>query len=313
MSIIIETYVDYAFNHPNQADIWKAGHNGIARYFHDVDPAVAADRGKRLTRAEADAAIAAGKKVFVFYENGTEDAAKGFAKGVENAKKALAYRDKIGADKRMAIVFTSDHGYKWADVKDYFAGARSVLAEITGVYGGEDVARGAVAEGYAVVIQAYAWSGGDGRTNESARKVPGISAFQNLKPNKPVASGSIDELEIYIPIPSWGDKAPVPAPKPAPPTVSLGKVVSAAKADPRRPDGGKTPGSEASVGLVERALVRAGLLAVKFQDGSYGTKTVQAYQRWQKQLGMTGKDADGIPGRTSLIKLGERYGFQVIA
>lgn len=45
--------------------------------------------------------------------------------------------------------------------------------------------------------------------------------------------------------------------------------------------------------------------------GIFGPLTKAAYSKWQKKLGYTGKDADGIPGLTSLRKLGAKYGFTV--
>jgi hypothetical protein len=44
-------------------------------------------------------------------------------------------------------------------------------------------------------------------------------------------------------------------------------------------------------------------------DGSFGTLTIIAYAQWQTELGFAGDDADGIPGRSSLIELGHRHGF----
>jgi hypothetical protein len=48
-------------------------------------------------------------------------------------------------------------------------------------------------------------------------------------------------------------------------------------------------------------------------DGSFGSLTVNAYARWQKRLGYSGTAADGIPGMTSLKKLGAKHGFDVVA
>lgn len=42
-------------------------------------------------------------------------------------------------------------------------------------------------------------------------------------------------------------------------------------------------------------------------DGCFGPLTQQAYARWQRRCGFRGDAADGIPGRTSL----QRLGFQV--
>lgn len=45
--------------------------------------------------------------------------------------------------------------------------------------------------------------------------------------------------------------------------------------------------------------------------GIFGPRTKAAYSKWQKKLGYTGKDADGVPGLTSLRKLGAKHGFTV--
>lgn len=93
---------------------------------------------------------------------------------------------------------------------------------------------------------------------------------------------------------------------------SLAEIIKAAKNDPDRKQGGTTPGAVDDVKVVENALQRAGLLAKKYSvDGSFGSSSVAAYRKWQKKLGYKGKDADGIPGKDSLTKLGKKYGFQV--
>lgn len=108
-----------------------------------------------------------------------------------------------------------------------------------------------------------------------------------------------------------GGSAAKPAPKPATkPKVSLAHVVAAAKKDPKAPQGHAT--YKADVLLVEKALVAEGYLAKKWADGSFGTMTIAAYAKWQRHLGYSGKAADGIPGKTSLTKLGARHGFQVV-
>jgi hypothetical protein len=96
---------------------------------------------------------------------------------------------------------------------------------------------------------------------------------------------------------------------PARPAVSVAHVVEAAHRDPRLTQGGTTHKSD--VLPIERALAAEGLLNVHFVDGSFGSLTVAAYKAWQKRLGYTGADADGIPGKTSLSKLGARHGFTV--
>ncbi|MFC4010011.1 peptidoglycan-binding protein [Nonomuraea purpurea] len=88
------------------------------------------------------------------------------------------------------------------------------------------------------------------------------------------------------------------------PSVNMEATVKAAQIDPRRPDSTMTPGAKASVLLVERALRDRHFLDAKWVDGYFGTTTVAAYAKYQKSLGLTGLAANGLPGKTSLTKLG---------
>lgn len=90
------------------------------------------------------------------------------------------------------------------------------------------------------------------------------------------------------------------------PNCDMEAVVKAAQIDPRRPDTTLTPGSKASVLLVENALAAKGLLSSTYVDGHFGTKTVDAYAAYQRSLGYTGIDASGLPGPTSLRLLGDQ-------
>ncbi|MFJ6348675.1 N-acetylmuramoyl-L-alanine amidase [Streptomyces sp. NPDC092046] len=104
----------------------------------------------------------------------------------------------------------------------------------------------------------------------------------------------------------------VPAPKPpappARPVVDLSRLVAAARTDPPRSG---TPVSYPGVRTVEDALVKEGLLARGLADGHFGTATRTAYAAWQRRLRYSGADADGIPGRASLAKLGAKHGFTI--
>ncbi|WP_329131904.1 peptidoglycan-binding protein [Streptomyces sp. NBC_01476] len=92
------------------------------------------------------------------------------------------------------------------------------------------------------------------------------------------------------------------------PKVSLKNVVAAAKADPPVRQG-KTS-HPADVKPVEAALRKLGYLGAAYAtDGAYGTTTVAAYAAYQRNLGYSGKDADGIPGATSLKKLAAASGL----
>lgn len=98
------------------------------------------------------------------------------------------------------------------------------------------------------------------------------------------------------------------APAQALPVVDMEKVLLAAQIDPRRADSATTPGAKDHVLAVEQALQAKGLLAAQYVDGHFGTSTTTAYTDYQKSLGWTGLDTNGIPGQTSLQRLGEgRY------
>ena len=89
------------------------------------------------------------------------------------------------------------------------------------------------------------------------------------------------------------------------PVVDMEMVLLAAQVDPPKPNTGLTPGASAHVLEVERALNARGFLASGPVDGHFGTSTVSAYAAWQRSLGYTGIDANGIPGPTSLTALGQ--------
>lgn len=62
--------------------------------------------------------------------------------------------------------------------------------------------------------------------------------------------------------------------------------------------------------IVQAALVD--IVGAKITpNGKWDVPTVEAYKKWQISLGFRGKDADGKPGRTSLQKLGQKYGFSL--
>jgi len=90
--------------------------------------------------------------------------------------------------------------------------------------------------------------------------------------------------------------------------VDMEATVLAAQIDPRRADHTLTPGAKNSVLAVEQALEALHLLDPQWVDGYFGTQTVSAYAAYQRSLGYTGLDASGLPGTTSLTKLGQnRY------
>lgn len=91
------------------------------------------------------------------------------------------------------------------------------------------------------------------------------------------------------------------------PQVSLARVVKAATKAPHL----YAPGATLRVQV---ALHAEGLLTT-YAPGHYGAKTRKAMAHWQRSKaggGFTGRDADGIPGRTSLRRLGRRRNFVVV-
>ncbi|MFC5181803.1 peptidoglycan-binding protein [Actinomadura harenae] len=89
------------------------------------------------------------------------------------------------------------------------------------------------------------------------------------------------------------------------PVVNMEATVLAAQIDPRRADNTLTPGAKDSVLAVEKVLQSKGLLASQWVDGYFGTTTISAYAAFQRSLGYTGLDANGLPGKTSLTTLGQ--------
>jgi hypothetical protein len=108
--------------------------------------------------------------------------------------------------------------------------------------------------------------------------------------------------------PSGGTSAPAKPPA-SKPKVSLAHIIAAARKDPGAAQGHTT--YRAEVLVVEKALDAEGLLASKYVDGSFGTKSVAAYAALQRRYGYSGTDANGIPGKISLTRLGTKHGFTV--
>lgn len=86
--------------------------------------------------------------------------------------------------------------------------------------------------------------------------------------------------------------------------VNMERLLIAAQLDEYRPGNRTTRGAVKSVKRVQRALRRKNIhVAV---DGNFGAQTMNGYARWQRRLGYSGLDASGIPGETSLKRLGGR-------
>ncbi|MGH3737002.1 MAG: peptidoglycan-binding protein [Micromonosporaceae bacterium] len=83
--------------------------------------------------------------------------------------------------------------------------------------------------------------------------------------------------------------------------VNMERVVVQAQVEPFRGNQPGIPGDD-SVKLVQSALDAKGYSTVV--DGWYGTGTRSDYAAWQRSLGYSGIAANGIPGPSSLTRLG---------
>jgi peptidoglycan hydrolase-like protein with peptidoglycan-binding domain len=128
---------------------------------------------------------------------------------------------------------------------------------------------------------------------------------------RPWLAAGIAALFVVVGAPAhaWATTPGAAAPQAAArPVVDMEATVLAAQIDPRRPDHTLTPGAKSSVLAVEQALEARHLLDAQWVDGYFGTETISAYAAYQRSLGYTGLDATGLPGTTSLTKLGlNRY------
>jgi GH25 family lysozyme M1 (1,4-beta-N-acetylmuramidase) len=197
-----------------------------------------------------------------------------------------------------------------AAVRTAFPGQR------VGVYtSADDIARGHVPAGVPLWYPAYPGASVDTYAEAQTHAQPTPSGWKPLIwqfTSDPAGPDRIDESIAYLSATDLRAWAGLTQPKPpTKPKVSLAHVVAAAKKDPPAAQGHTT--YRAEVLLVEKALKAEGLLAAQYVDGSFGSLTVNAYARWQKRLGYSGTAADGIPGMTSLKKLGAKHGFDVVA
>lgn len=161
--------------------------------------------------------------------------------------------------------------------------------------------------------QAVLWAAAHCRRHGwTAKRVAG---HKELQPGKIDPSFDMDDFRADVDkqLATTHAGGPVtPKPTPSVPRVDLSRLITAAKTDPAAKQGHVT--YMAGVNLVEAALVAEKLLAKTYAgDGSYGTTTKAAYQKWQRRLGYSGSDADGTPGKDSLTRLGKAHGFGVTA
>ena len=141
-----------------------------------------------------------------------------------------------------------------------------------------------------------------------------VAGHKEVQPGKIDPSFDMDvfRADVRAQLAKTPGGAVTPKPTPSKPRVDLSRLVAAARKDPGAAQGHVS--YMAGTNLVEAALVREGLLGRRYAgDGSFGSFTRDAYAKWQRKLGYSGSAADGIPGMTSLKKLGAKHGFDVVA
>jgi hypothetical protein len=104
------------------------------------------------------------------------------------------------------------------------------------------------------------------------------------------------------PKPPAGQKPKPPAKKPVAPKPPVKPVVRLIDVQPRK--------KNESVAVLQKALQKEVGLAPQASP-TFNAATKAAYAKWQTKLGFKGADADGIPGKVSLMKLGRKHGFTV--
>ena len=85
------------------------------------------------------------------------------------------------------------------------------------------------------------------------------------------------------------------------PSVDMAKVLVAAQLEPACGQTAALSDNSSTI-LVQQALTASGIKTAA--DGWYGNGTTASYRTWQRKLGYSGIDANGLPGVASLTKLG---------
>lgn len=137
---------------------------------------------------------------------------------------------------------------------------------------------------------AYTVKAGD--TVSSVAATNGITVDQLVKWNNLIHVGQVLKLDTPVVVP------------PTPPASTTPKIGGTVKFY----DLG--PGGTVAANKVVQTALNYEYKGVTI-DGDYGLQTSAAYTKWQKSLGYSGADADGVPGKTSITALAKKYSFTV--
>lgn len=194
--------IDYSFARPNLTDV-KKKYGFVCRYLSHSG-------AKNITIEEAAAIRHQGLDLVLVWEDTAQNALKGKAQGVEDAKYAVTQANAIGWPHNLPIYFAVDFDAtpeQQGAINQYFQGVCDVIGlDRTGVYGGfyvvERVANAHLAHWF---WQTLAWSGGQVFKNAHIYQ-DGATDF---------AGGADVDKALQDNFGQWGFAAP---PKPVPPT-----------------------------------------------------------------------------------------------
>jgi len=239
--------------------------------------------------------VNAGRIVLLVAEQGTSDAAGGFAGGVAMAQRALADANSIGYPDSLPIFFCADG---WLDTQNisvatamaYLDGAASVMGRArTGAYGFRDFIGAAQAGGHA----RWLWLCGSAPTDaEVAQGWPHFYQWNNgtINPGGLAADldwaypGVLDALQAASAQAS-GQAGQAP-PWPLPDGSYFGLITG-----PAVSHGGFLPADRAYVKQIQQALITQGFVPgisdpnSGWADGQYTEATQQAVLRFQQSAG----------------------------
>lgn len=166
--------IDYSVARPSIAALKAMNVTAAGRYIGEDGEPGFGDIGKNITRPEAKLLLAAGIDIFLAFEYGAAQAAKGARQGEIDAQLARRQLQALGAPESMTVYFavdfdipdyapkSSDPRAKLGPVGDYFNAIKSLaLPFTTGIYGGYYACKRALDAGLAdMAWQTIAWSGG---------------------------------------------------------------------------------------------------------------------------------------------------------
>lgn len=155
--------MDYSFSRPDPKKIFDAGFRHVGRYLWSEKQSNGSTN-KGLSKAEYDALVAAGLKVWLIYEEDGEELLGGFDAGVRVAKAAEDYRKKLGLG-NLPIYFNVDFDAQASQLDAILKALDGIASVIgldrTGLYAGYGPIKAAFdANKIKWGFQTYAWSGG---------------------------------------------------------------------------------------------------------------------------------------------------------